>query len=73
VPADVAIVGEIGLSGELRAVGQLNARMNEAVKLGFKRILIPRRLRQDEEIPKGLEALRVRSLGEALHVLMPKE
>lgn len=73
VPADVAIVGEIGLSGELRAVGQLEARMNEAAKLGFKRILLPRRLRKDEVVPKGLEAIRVRSLAEALHVILPRE
>jgi DNA repair protein RadA/Sms len=73
VPADVAIVGEIGLSGELRAVGQLAARMNEAAKLGFKRILVPRRLRDDDSVPKGMEAIRVRSLAEALHAIMPKE
>ena len=42
VPADLAIVGEIGLSGELRAVSQLSMRLNEAAKLGFKRILVPR-------------------------------
>lgn len=73
VPADVAIVGEIGLSGELRAVGQLGARMNEAAKLGFRRILVPRRLREDDSAPKGLEVLRVRSLAEALHAIMPRE
>jgi DNA repair protein RadA/Sms len=73
VPADVAIVGEIGLSGELRAVGQIGTRMREAVKLGFKRVVVPRRIRHEEDIPHGLEAIRVRSLAEALHVLMPRE
>jgi DNA repair protein RadA/Sms len=73
IPADVAIVGEIGLSGELRAVGQLGARMNEAAKLGFRRMVVPRRLRADDEPPAGLEILRVRSLAEALQVLMPRE
>ena len=73
VPADVAIVGEVGLSGELRAVGHLEARMNEAVKLGFKRIVLPRRLRKDEAAPDGLEIIRARSIAEALHHLMPKD
>jgi len=74
IPADVAIVGEIGLSGELRAVGQLPARLNEAAKLGFKRVVVPRRLRGNDDVPdQGMEVIRVRSLAEALHVLMPKE
>ena len=36
-----AIVGEIGLSGEIRAVNHIDKRINEAQKLGFKRIIIP--------------------------------
>ncbi len=36
-----AIVGEIGLSGEIRAVNHIEKRINEAQKLGFKRIIIP--------------------------------
>ncbi len=39
VHADLAIVGEVGLSGELRSVGQLSRRLHEAAKLGFKRVL----------------------------------
>lgn len=41
VPADTVIFGEIGLSGEVRNVGQAPARLKEAAKLGFKRALIP--------------------------------
>ncbi|NJL96146.1 MAG: DNA repair protein RadA [Anaerolineae bacterium] len=73
VPADVAIVGEIGLSGELRAVGQLGVRLNEAAKLGFRRVVMPRRIRREEETPSGLEVLRVSSLAQALHVVLPRE
>ena len=43
VAADLALVGEIGLSGELRSVGQLPRRLNEAAKLGFTRVLCRRR------------------------------
>ncbi len=71
VVADMAIVGEIGLSGELRTVSQLSKRLNEAAKLGFKRCLIPKPFRRQEEIPSdGIEIIGVRSLQEALQVAL---
>ncbi len=66
VPPDLAIIGEIGLSGELRQVGQLNARLNEAAKLGFKRCVLPKTVRAIENPPAGLKLLAARSIGEAL-------
>jgi DNA repair protein RadA/Sms len=42
---DMVVFGEIGLSGEVRAVGQEEARLKEAAKLGFGEALVPRRLR----------------------------
>jgi DNA repair protein RadA/Sms len=42
LPADLVAIGEIGLSGELRSVNQLEARLREAAKLGFRTALIPR-------------------------------
>jgi DNA repair protein RadA/Sms len=41
VPADMVVFGEIGLSGEVRAVGQAEARLKEAAKLGFTSALMP--------------------------------
>lgn len=41
LPADTVVFGEIGLSGEVRAVGQAEARIKEAAKLGFERVLMP--------------------------------
>ncbi|HMA51104.1 MAG TPA: DNA repair protein RadA, partial [Magnetospirillaceae bacterium] len=41
VPADMVVFGEIGLSGEVRAVGQAEVRLKEAAKLGFARALTP--------------------------------
>jgi DNA repair protein RadA/Sms len=72
VAPDLAVVGEVGLSGELRAVGQLGARLNEAAKLGFRRCLIPRGLRKPrvESQPAGLEIMGARSLGEAIEVAL---
>jgi DNA repair protein RadA/Sms len=69
VPADMAVVGEVGLSGELRAVPQLATRLHEAAKLGFRRVVAPRTPRFDPA-PPGLELLAVRSLREALDLLL---
>ncbi len=69
VHADMAFVGEVGLSGELRAVSQLDTRLKEAVKLGFRRCVIPQSARKRGlQIPDGLEAIGCRSLREAVDV-----
>jgi DNA repair protein RadA/Sms len=72
VPADLAIVGEVGLSGELRAVNQLSARLSEAAKLGFKRALVPKMRRKVESAPPNLQLIEVRNVAEALNVAVPK-
>jgi len=42
IPPDMVLIGEVGLSGELRAVNRLPIRVREAAKLGFKRCIIPK-------------------------------
>lgn len=67
LPANLAVVGEIGLSGELRSVSQLVPRMHEAAKLGFRRMLVPKSLRRNADShPEGIEAIPVRSIAEAI-------
>ena len=66
VRADAVLIGEVGLNGELRAVGQMTARLREAAKLGFKTAIVPRRIRRGEPWPKDIEILEARSLREAL-------
>ena len=66
VKADTVLIGEIGLSGELRWVSQMNARLNEAVKLGFKSAVIPRRIKHGEKLPPGIQIIEARSVREAL-------
>ncbi|GAP12536.1 DNA repair protein RadA [Longilinea arvoryzae] len=73
VRADLALIGEVGLSGELRWVGQMDARLREAAKLGFKSAVIPRRLRKSEPLPEGIQVLEARSLREALTLALVKE
>ncbi len=66
VRADTVLIGEVGLSGELRMVGQMPARLNEAAKLGFKKAIVPRRLRRGEPWPDGIQVIEARSLRQAL-------
>ncbi len=66
VRADAVLIGEVGLNGELRAVGQMTARLREAAKLGFKSAIVPRRLRRGEPWPEGIEIVEARSLRDAL-------
>jgi DNA repair protein RadA/Sms len=61
-----AIVGEIGLSGEIRAVNHIEKRINEAQKLGFKRIIIPEGASELQENPKNIEIIKVRRIIEAI-------
>jgi DNA repair protein RadA/Sms len=66
VRADTVLIGEVGLSGELRMVGQMPARLREAEKLGFKTAIVPKRLRKGEPWPDGIEVIEARSLRDAL-------
>lgn len=63
LPPDLVACGEVGLGGELRQAGQVDRRLNEAARLGFNRAIIPK---LSPEPPKGIEALRVATVGEAI-------
>ncbi len=69
VAADLVLVGEIGLSGELRSVGQIGRRLSEAAKLGFSRAIVPRsalRRKGSDSLPEGIQAIGARTVHEAL-------
>jgi DNA repair protein RadA/Sms len=67
VAADLVLIGEVGLSGEVRAVGQIEARLKEAAKLGFRRCILPKTAQRVRlTAPEGLELIPVRSVAEAL-------
>jgi DNA repair protein RadA/Sms len=70
VAGDLAVVGEVGLSGELRAVSQLETRLNEATKLGFTRCLVPQSRQLDRLRLPGLEILSARSLPQTLEIAL---
>ena len=67
VKADTILIGEIGLSGELRLASRMSDRLREAAKLGFQTAVIPKRLRSGGITwPKELNVIEARSLSQAL-------
>jgi DNA repair protein RadA/Sms len=72
IPADpeTVVVGEIGLAGEVRGVSQVEKRIKEASKLGFKRALIPEANLKGLEKSEKIEIKGVRRVEEALGLLL---
>ncbi len=66
VPGDLAAIGEVGLTGELRTVSQLSQRVSEVRRLGFKRCVVPRVLEADS----GLKLIPVHNIGEAIRAAL---
>lgn len=69
IPKDVVAIGEVGLTGEVRAVNMIEKRIKEAEKLGFKKCIIPesnKKLLKDEY---KLDIIGVKNIGEALRKL----
>lgn len=64
--ADLAAVGEVGLSGEVRSISSLNMRLTEISRLGFKRCVIPAHIKDDIKAPQGLELIAVKDIREAI-------
>ncbi len=63
---DLAALGEVGLSGEVRSVSSLNMRLSEIARLGFKRCVIPAHVKDDIRAPEGLELISVKDIREAV-------
>jgi DNA repair protein RadA/Sms len=64
VPHDTVVFGEIGLAGEVRQVGQSEARLKEAAKLGFSKAFLPRRRRKQPAGDAALELVEIDQLAE---------
>ena len=63
VPADAVVFGEVGLSGEIRAVPQPDLRLKEAAKLGFARALIPPKRVNKKSVKESDTILRINEIG----------
>ena len=74
VGADTLVLGELGLSGEVRAVSQVGPRLAEAARLGFKQAIIPHgNLKAVSLLPDApMEVLGVKTLAEAIGLLVPR-
>lgn len=70
VPHDLTAIGEVGLTGELRAVSALGQRLAEVRRLGFTKCLVPKRIQGKLTVPEGLELIRVANIREALAALL---
>lgn len=71
--ADLAAIGEIGLSGEIRSVSMINQRLSEISRLGFRRCVIPAHARDEIKSPEGLELIEVKNIREAILTVLKKE
>ena len=63
---DLAAIGEIGLSGEIRSVSMINQRLSEIARLGFRRCVVPYHVRDEIKKPDGLELIPVKTIREAI-------
>ena len=59
VPSDVCFAGEVGLSGEIRPVNQIDRRIAECARLGFKKIYISKFASYDKNASKGIEVVKL--------------
>ena len=70
VAADLTAVGEVGLTGETRMVSNLELRLAEIARLGFRKCIVPRHGTQKLVPPEGLVLLRVRNVREAIEIAL---
>ncbi|MBQ3127250.1 MAG: DNA repair protein RadA [Clostridia bacterium] len=73
VPDELIALGELGLSGELRAISGLENRVREAMRLGFTRAVVPARNLEKRKLDLPIELIPVKSIYEALRVLHKAE
>ena len=69
IDPELVVFGEVGLGGEVRGVSQSEVRVKEAVRLGFKRCLLPKQNQQKIKGVKGMELIGINSVQEVMKVL----
>ena len=67
---DLAAIGEVGLTGEIRSVSAINQRLQEISRLGFKRCVIPAHVKEDIKAPNGLQLLSARNIRDAINAVV---
>lgn len=70
VPQDFAVMGEVGLAGEVRAIPQAERRLSECLRLGFTNVVLPKENVKRIRVPDGMKVYGVDTLAQALAVLL---
>jgi DNA repair protein RadA/Sms len=70
IGAQVAAIGEVGLTGELRSVNHLSERLSEVHRLGFETCIIPKQRKDQIRAPQGLALIEARNIAEALRAIV---
>lgn len=65
---DLVALGEVGLTGELRSVSQMDTRLAEIARLGFKRCVVPAQGKSKLKIPAGLQVQTAKTLYDAIKI-----
>jgi len=68
IRSDITAFGEVGLTGELRQVSQVNPRLAEIARMGFTTCILPHSGKNKLQAPKGLELIQVKTISEAMRV-----
>lgn len=69
IPTDLVAIGEVGLTGEVRAVNMIEKRLKEAEKLGFKKCIIPENNKKLLKDNYKLDIIGVRNINEVLKII----
>lgn len=72
VPDDIVAFGEVGLTGEVRSVQQIEQRLNEIKRMGFTKCIIPLQRKRLPTIPDGLKVYEVKTIKEAFSIVFEK-
>ena len=70
IRGDVAVFGEVGLTGELRQVSQINPRLVEIQRMGFSACILPMSAKGKLQPPKGLELIHVKTITQAINLAL---
>ena len=70
---DLAAIGEVGLSGELRSVSSINQRLSEISRLGFKRCIVPAHIKDEIKSTSNIEIIKVKSISEAIAAVLARK
>ncbi len=70
IPSDLAAVGEVGLTGELRSVNAINQRLSEIHRLGFQKVIVPCSVVEKTVQIPGLQMIPVKNIREALSAIL---